>query len=274
MKDLFSCSVPICYRPGLVLLSLALILLASCAHQLPAPSSSKPFNWKSDRFAFANETVWTYETPPPEEKKSEPEEQEAYSRRCFVMSRAALQFRKFARFEPGAAKVSEAELSKRIRQVAAKPVWESELPANERIVFPGIAGLFDFSKQHSALLQKDIGAGWPTYFRPGNMAMPFPVSRDHQQRTADELQQMIRDGQPAVLWLTRFPSLAINHSVLAYAVRSKGALLEFDVYDPNYTDSPKQLTYDPAEKTFSYQKTFYFKGGPVIARTVYWSPLQ
>jgi hypothetical protein len=253
---------------------IAFIFLTSCAHQLPLPSTNRPFNWNNDRFSFANETVWTYEPSQTGEKESKKNKEAAYTRRCFVMTRAALQFRKFAQFDPAAAPVSETELAKRIQQVASKPVWEPELSARERILFPGSKNLLDFSLKHTAVLQKEIGAGWPIYFRPGNMAMPFYVSRDHQKRTADELQEMIQIGQPAILWLTRFPSLAINHSVLAYAVRRKGSQLEFEVYDPNYTDAPKLLSYDPAEKTFSYQKTFYFKGGPIMVRTVYWSHLQ
>ena len=288
MKDLFSLTLPsdhpiapddLCRTAGLWQLSLAflvLIGLTGCAHQLPAPSNSRPYDWNKDRFSFANETVWTYDQTlsAPEKSGAQEKQSEAYTRRCFVMARAALQFRKFARFDPAAPRVSDAELARRVSQVASKPVWEPELAKEKKIVFPGSQDLYTFSRRHSSLLQQELGAGWPTYFRAGNMALPFPISRDHQQRTADEMREMIRNKQPVVLWLTRFPSLAINHSVLAYAVRSKGALLQFDVYDPNYTDSPKKLTYNPADKTFSFEKTFYFKGGPVTVRTVYWSHLQ
>ncbi|KAH0533735.1 hypothetical protein FGG08_007582, partial [Glutinoglossum americanum] len=246
----------------------------SCAHQLPPTSLTAPFKWNTDRFFFANETVWTYETPPTGEKSAVPKDEEAYTRRCFVMARAALQFRKFARFDASIADLDDQELARRVKQVASRPVWEAELAEDDRIVFPSSHNLLEFSQKHTAIVQKEIGAGWPTYFRPGNMAMPFPVSSDHQARTADELQKMIKSGQPAILWLTRFPSLAINHTVLVYAQSNTGTGIEFQVYDPNYTDTPKLLTYDTAKKTFSYQKTFYFKGGPVIARTVYWSPLQ
>ncbi|MDZ4789341.1 MAG: hypothetical protein SH807_10410 [Blastochloris sp.] len=250
------------------------IFLSGCAHQLPTGSSSAPFTWSTDRFSFANETVWIYDAPPVLNKADSDQKAQTYSRRCFVMARAALQFRKFARFDPTLAPISGLELSKRIRQVSSKPVWEEELSYDKKIVFPASKNLFNFSQQHQSLLQKNIGAGWPIYFRLGNMAMPFPVSRAHQARTADELRQMIQNKQPAVLWLTRFPSLAINHTVLVYALRQNEAVWEFEVYDPNYTDGPKRLNYDPQTNVFSYQKTFYFKGGPITARTVYWSHLQ
>jgi hypothetical protein len=269
MKDLFSRLFQATVKDPGCLLPLFFLLLAGCAHQLPAPSSSPPFNWNTDRFSFANETLWT-QNP----LRASTKEQSAYTRRCFVMSRAVLQFRKFARFRPDLASLPELELAKRVRQIASRSVWEPELSAEQRILFPGSKNLLDFSRKHQALLQKEIGAGWPTYFRPGNFALPLPVSQAHQQRTADELQQMIQNGQPTILWLTRFPSLAINHTVLVYAVRSRGSVLEFQVYDPNYTNTPKRLTYDKIQKKFSYQETFYFKGGPVTARTVYWSPLQ
>jgi len=48
----------------------------------------------------------------------------------------------------------------------------------------------------------------------------------------------------------------------------------YTVYDPNYTDGPKKLDYDTTTRTFSYQPTFYFKGGPVEARAVYRGVLQ
>lgn len=252
-----------------LLLCLVFIGLSGCAHQLPAPSKANVFDWNTDRFSFANETIFSYS----QERVDAPR---PYTRRCFVMVRAATQFKKFARFDPQAAPVSELELAKRVRKIATIPVWQPELAAHERVVIPASKNLFAFSLKHSALIQKEIGAGWPIYFRPGNLSLPTPISRDHQQRTAEELQQLISLGHPAVVWLTRFPSLKINHSVLVYSVRTvpKGNTLEFKVYDPNYLDSPKLLTYDPSKKTFSYEKTFYFKGGPVTARTIYWSHFQ
>jgi hypothetical protein len=46
------------------------------------------------------------------------------------------------------------------------------------------------------------------------------------------------------------------------------------VYDPNYTNGPKRLDYDPSTRAFSYQPTFYFKGGTVEARAIYRGVLQ
>jgi hypothetical protein len=247
---------------------------SGCAHQLPEEAAPRAFRFQQDTFAFANETVWNYVggSVQAEDRKERPP---AYTRRCFVLSRAAVQFWKFARFEPGAKRLGEKELAHRIRQVAAMDVWREPLPRENRVVFPGYAGVKAISAAHPRAFQENVGLGWPTYFRAGNMALTFPPSRAHQERTYEEVRTLLARNYPAILWLANFPSLNVNHAVVAYASEERaGGRTVFLVYDPNDAHKPKRLTYDPKARTFSFEKTFYFKGGTVDVRPIFLSPLQ
>jgi hypothetical protein len=247
------------------------LLLIGCAHVSPSASSSPPLAYAQDTFAFANETVWDYSDG--RKSTGSTTQSKSYTRHCFVMSRAVVQFRKFARFEPSAPPLPKPVLGQRIRQLAAIDVWKPEWPRSQRVVFPGYQNLRDFSAREPRLLQENLGAAWPVYFRFGNTPMVFPVSRAHQERTLGEMNLWIDRQQPYLVWLYNFPKINMNHVVVAYA-RVTGSREAFWVADPNYTDRPRKLRYDRATRTFFYEKTFYFPGGPVQARPVYLSPLQ
>ena len=77
---------------------LLVLFWSGCAHVSPEKSSGRPFQFSVDRLGFSNETVWSYADG---EIKSERDHHqttgEHYTRRCFVVSRAAVQFWKFAR---------------------------------------------------------------------------------------------------------------------------------------------------------------------------------
>src|SRR5690242_812858 len=61
---------------------------------------SAEFRFDRDTFAFANETVFEYHDGHASLSKSSATKRDAYNRHCFVMSRTAMQFKKFARFQP------------------------------------------------------------------------------------------------------------------------------------------------------------------------------
>ena len=244
-----------------------LIALLAIASPLAAqPASSAPFSFPDDTFSFANETVWNYvggtvHAESPGAKKRE------YTRHCFVVTRAAVQFWKFARFDPSAKPLPDDQLAARIRQVTGRSVW---LPApGERIVFPGYASLREISAAHPGIFQANIGLGWPVYFRAGNMPIVAPADRSTEARLNREICRDLKKGQPSIVWLYRFPSLQINHVVVIFAVRRDHDLFRYTVYDPNYSAAPKHLEFNAATQTFSYQPTFYFKGGDVTARAIY-----
>src|SRR5438045_4887821 len=92
----------------------------------------RPFQFDRDTFAFANMTVFDYENGIPHLRRGDQAREERYTRRCFVMSRTAMQFDKFARLDPRAASIDDAELAARIRQVTRRAAWKEALPENER----------------------------------------------------------------------------------------------------------------------------------------------
>jgi hypothetical protein len=259
------------FWPAVVMLA---VLGGGCAHRLPEEPAPRAFQFQKDTFAFANETVWNYVdgSVQAEDRKEKPP---AYTRRCFVLSRAAVQFWKFARFEPGAKPLKEDELKRRIRRVASMDVCRAPLPEKDRVRFPGYADVKAISAAYPGAFQENLGLGWPTYFRAGNTALTFPPSREHQERTFAEVRTLLSRNHPAILWLANFPSLNINHAVVAYRMEERaGGRAVVWVYDPNDAKKPKRLTYDAKARTFSFEKTFYFKGGPVDVRPIFLSPLQ
>ncbi len=248
--------------------------LMMCSTATAAPA---PFRFSTDRFAFANETVWNYaqRSSGKEDAPTTPANRKKYSRRCFVLARAAVQFWKFARFDTAARPLSDAQLTERIRRVTERDVWREPLPFRERVVFPGYANLLEMSRARGDVLRANVGLGWPTYFRPGNFSIIAPVTRAHQQRTAGELRSALAAGIPTILWLVNFPSLTINHAVVVYDfLGRRGGREIFRVYDSNDARRPKELAYDPASRTFFFERTFYFAGGRVNVRPVYRSSFQ
>ncbi len=225
-----------------------------------------------DTFSFANETVWNYESGKvvgQTDREDTPQEGEKYTRRCFVMARSAVQFWKFARFEPDRPALSPQELAARIRKISAISVWEPAVSQERRIVLPGYHGLHELSDREPRLLQENIGEGWPTYFRPGNFGVVTPPGRSAQERTAKEIESFLAAGEPPILWLVNFPSLSINHALVVLRSAPAEGRKIYTVYDPNLPGKPMELSYDPVARTFSYPPTFYFTGGPVDVRVVY-----
>lgn len=256
---------------GLILL---LMLAVGRAYDPPATPAPRPFRYDTDTFAFANETVFNYVNGAVQAESSRDARKRDYTRRCFVVSRAAVQFWKFARFEPRLPAVPRDELARRIRKVTGRSVWETPLPPEQRIVFPHCASLRALSAANPGIFQENIGLGWPVYFRAGNAPIAMPLSGGTEAALNDEIFHDLGMNYPTIVWLYRFPSLSINHVVVVISCEKSGGHYHYLVYDPNYTNGPKKLDYDPATQTFSYQPTFYFKGGPVDARAIYRGVLQ
>lgn len=248
---------------------LAAAWLTGCATVSPTalPRPARPFAYPADTFAFANETVFAYRDGMPVADDRAPGER--YTHHCFVMAAGAVQFWKFARFEPGAPPVSDRELARRIRRVVGRATWWPELPAAKRVVIPGYANLREFSAAKGALLRANLGVAWTTYFQPRRYWMTLGPTPRHQARLNAELQAWLAAGQPVVLWLYNFPRININHGVVVYATGRAGPRFTYTVYDPNYTDRPLTVEYDPARRQFSFEPTFYFPGGPCRARTTF-----
>jgi len=197
------------------------------------------------------------------------------------MTRAVLQFHKFARFDSHGVPLDDRALAECIRTVTRQPAWQEAWPANRRIVFPGYASLRALSAARGRVLQDNIGIGWPTYFRLGNFRMVHEHSRSYQEQTHANLNAALARGEQFVVYLSTFPSLTINHAVLVYAPRPASAraartkrIDHYAVYDPNHAKAPRELTWSPSEGAFAYQKDWDFVGGFVRVYQVYGGPLQ
>jgi hypothetical protein len=246
-------------------------------------ASAAHFRFDRDTFAFANETVFEYRDGHPRWRGPSPARArpKRYASRCFVMTRAALQFHKFARFDSRETPLDDRALAERIRAVTRQPAWQEALAANRRIVFPGYSSLREMSGKRGRVLQDNIGIGWPTYFRLGNFRMVHEHSRSYQEQTHANLDAALAHGELFVVYLSTFPSLTINHAVLVYARRSGSArdgrtkrIDRYDVYDPNHAKGPRELTWSPSKSAFAYQKDWDFVGGFVQVYQVYGKPLQ
>jgi len=250
---------------------LVLLLATGCTSlpRTPPPSERPAFTFPAATFAFANETVFAYEAGQPVADTRAATRR--YSRRCFVMAAAAAQFGKFAAFDPLAPPVSREELARRVRRVVRRPLWSQ--PAAP-IRFPGYASLRDFSDREGALVQANLGPGWTTFFLMRKWCMMLVPSATHQARLNLILQEWLRHGEPMVLWIYNFPRMNVNHAVVAYALTTENGRTQYAVYDPNFTDRPRRLEYDPVAQTFAYEPTFYFPGGPVHVRPAYISHFQ
>jgi hypothetical protein len=241
--------------------------------------NASSFDFPRDTLAFANSTVFGYKQgrivshSNPELKPKV----ERYTRRCFVMSRTVLQFYKFARFDPHAPPLDDKELAKQIRVVTRKQPWRPPLPPEQRIVFPGYRDLRELSQARTRLMQKNIGVGWTAYVRPGNYRMFYLLNKSYQEKTHEELERTLGRDEFFVAFLSDFPTLHINHSVLVYGHKGARAPDETDrylCYDSNHPDGPRELKWIPEKLAFEFQKDQEFVGGFTRVFHVYGKWLQ
>jgi hypothetical protein len=240
-------------------------------------ATASEFRFDRDTFAFANQTVFEYHEGHPSLRTGSAVKKDAYNRHCFVLCRTAMQFRKFARFDPKSAPLDDTTLAARIRAVTHQPAWGEPLPEDQRIVFPGYKDLREITKARREVFQKNIGHGWPSYFRISNARMMFEQSAKYQEETHVRLNAALARGQLFVGFLTTYPSLTINHSVLVYKQKSfspNPGVERYLVYDPNHPESPRELTWSRQTRSFSYQKDWDFIGGFVRVYQVYGKWLQ
>lgn len=251
-----------------------LALALACAS---AKAATPSFLFDRDTFAFANMTVFEYKNGIAHLRRGDDAKQARYTRRCFVLSRSAIQFHRFARFDPHARPVDDAELTRRIRQVTRRAVWKPPLPENERIVIPGYVNLRELSKARGRILQDNVGHGWPTYWRPGNYRMIVEQGRGYQAETHRNLEATLARGDLFAAYLTTLPlHLSINHAVLVYAKEPSNSpdVDRYLVYDSNHPEGPRELTWSDRDHLFSFQKDWDFVGGNVRAYQIYGKPLQ
>ena len=233
--------------------------------------TAREFDVRRDTFAFANETVFQYGI---NERgalhMSRREKPPGYAHRCFVMSRAVLQFWQFARFEPRQARLSHGEYAALIRRISRIPVWSAH---EERVVIPGFRDLRDFSEVMPGVLQENLGAWLPSYLRVGNFRMAMGHPRAGQAAAARWLEESVRQGKLRAVYIARFPHL--NHCLVAYRVERRAhGDVRFWLYDPNYPAEACWLDYHAATRSFNFEPRWYFAGGRVNVMRVYISPFH
>jgi hypothetical protein len=242
-----------------------------------ARAAEPEFRFGHDTFDFANQTVFEYHEGHASLRKASAVKRDAYNRHCFVLCRTAMQFKKFARFDPHGAPLDDASLATCVRAVTHRAAWAEPLPEDQRIAFPGYKDLREMSKARRELLQRTVGHGWPSYFRVSNARMMFQPGAGYQEKTHARLNAALARGQVFVGFLTTYPSLSINHSVLIYKQKSfspNPGVERYLVYDPNHPESPRELVWSPSTRSFSYQKDWDFIGGFVRVYQVYSKWLQ
>ena len=255
------------------LLALGLLPFAAHAYEPVTVAAPAPLRYPDDTYAFKNETVWNYVggSVQPEQDKDHVRE---YTRRCFTLSRSIVQFWKFARFDPAGKSLPDDEFARRIRQVCERSVWLPPLAPKDRIVIPGYPNLHAASAAQPYVFQKNIGRGWPIYFRPGNGVIAMWVTRALEDRLNGEIWHDLQFNTPTIVWVYRFPSLKMNHVVVIYSGTHDATGYHYHVYDPNYRDRFSHFDYDPKTRTFRFQPVYFFKGGPVTVRAIYRGLLQ
>jgi hypothetical protein len=250
---------------------------AALFNMMAAGATEPQFCFDRDTFSFANQTVFEYHEGHPSLRKPSTVKRDAYNRHCFVMCRTAMQFKKFARFDPHSAPLDDTTLSARIRAVTHEAAWTEPLPQHQRIVFPGYQDLKEMSKARREIVQKNIGHGWPSYFRISNVRMMFQSGPGYQEKTHARLNAALKCGDVFVGFLTTYPNFSINHAILIYKQKSfspNPGVERYFVYDPNHPESPRELTWSPHTRSFSYQKDWDFVGGDVRVYQVYAKWLQ
>ena len=245
---------------------------------LPRSSAAaSDFRFDRDTVGFANATVFEYREGHPYLRQREKGEPKRYTRRCFVLCRTTMQFQKFARFDPHAAPLDDNALAARIRNVTRRAAWGKPLPADQRIVFPGYANLRAMSEARREVLRANIGVGWPSYFRLSNARIVFREDARFQEETHANLDATLAHGQLFVGFLTTYPRLSINHSILVYkrkAVSPNSGIERYLAYDPNHPEAPRELTWSFPSRAFAYQKDWDFIGGFVRVYQIYGKWLQ
>jgi hypothetical protein len=245
------------------LLALFCAITAFCS-----TASSKVFSLQNDTFHFSNQTYFDYKVASDQEiviarrKGRVPD----YSRHCFQLCRAVLQFDRFAEFRPDLLQVSEEEYGRLVRLVSRIPAW-SAVP-EKKIIIPGYPNLDSFSAAHALTAQKNLGRWWPSYLRLGNWRIVFPVPRSGQAKIAAWLRNELDRQRIRAVHITRFKPL--NHCLVVYRYEQKpDGDLVFFVNDSNQAKKIVHLTYHAADRSFYYDRTWYYKGGLVSVLPLY-----
>ena len=215
-----------------------------------------------DTLAFANESR--------SKNRGKPD---LYANWCFVMARAVTQFHRFARFEPSAPRLTAAEYAERVRRITARAPWREALPADDRIVIPGYASLYEFSRAEEAAVKAGLHGRFVSWIHWTNWRVAFPVPDVQQEGVAHETLEELQAGRPVQWLITNLPSVELNHTLLVYDYRvGEGQGIDFIAYDPNDPTTPDVVRFDVQARRFWSTRIFDTSVGPVRAFRMYYGP--
>src|SRR5438105_1804198 len=137
------------------------VFTGACLWISAASAAAGPvFSFSRDTFAFANETVFEYHQGHASLRhENGSQKPKRFTSHCFVMSRGAAQFRKFARFDPALSPLDDKQLAARIRDVTSQKPWAAPLSAQDRITIPGHPDLRALSPSRAGVVNADSGLG-------------------------------------------------------------------------------------------------------------------
>jgi hypothetical protein len=254
---------------GLRLWTILAIVTAGCASASPletalrGPAGGTTVRFGVDTFAFANESRTKNRGKP-----------DLYANWCFVMARAVSQFQRFARFDPEAPPLSREAYRERVRLITARPPWHEPMPLDDRIVIPGYASLYDFSRGQERAVKEGLNGRVWTWIHWTNWRVIFPMPGGQQEGVARATVAELQSGRPVQWLVTNFPTFELNHTVVAYDYRvTERRVIEFIVYDPNDPSAPGIIGFDPAERRFWSTRLYDTSVGPIKAFRMYHRPL-
>ena len=250
-------------------LPLLLVLhLAGCASapslegHAARPAAGASIRFGVDTFAFPNDI-----------RSRNPDKPDLYANYCFVMARGVTQFHRFARFAPDQPPVQPSDYVELVREVVAHAPWEPALSAEERVVIPGYASLYEFSAAQERAVKEGLGGRFWTVVHWTNWRVFLPWSQEQQQRVAAETLAELDQGNPVQLLVTNLPKVELNHTVVAYDYRVyDGRFLEFIVYDPNEPAAPGWVAFDRTDRRFFASGVYDTEPGLIRAFRMYYSP--
>jgi hypothetical protein len=249
------------------------LFVLSCVFAIwSSTAKSKTFQFPADTFAFENQTYFDYRplTASQVQISRRTGKPPDFSRHCFQLCRAVLQFFQFAEFRPDLPKGTESDYREIIREISRIPAWSSGPRA--KVIVPGYKDLHSFSLGETLVIQKNLGLWWPSYWRIGNWRIVNPVPRSGQEQMAKWLRNELDHERIRDVYITRFKP--INHCLVVYHYASaQNGDIVFDVYDANQPGKIVHLTYRAADRSFYYDKTWYYIGGLVSVLPLYVSVL-
>ena len=207
---------------------------------LRRPHPGPALRFGVDTFAFRNDSRIHHRGKP-----------DLYASWCFVLARAVVQFRRFARFEPGAPRLAAAEYTALVQRITRRAPWRAPLPVAERVVLPGFGSLHELTREAEAAVKAGLPRRLWTLLHWTNWRMIFPRPRAQQERVAAEIVAELQAGRPVQLLITDFPRIRLNHSVLVFDFRASDPhAVDFSVYDPNDPTVPGVIRFDRLDRRY------------------------